>query len=410
MNILLATYWPIPHLGGVWPFMLQVKRRLEQLGHTVDLFGNGPDSPKYYIVNQERELSKEFILPMLQRKLNENANPLLNMDPWVRNVELDRYCLELSAAYFGLDHYDIIHAQDVISALAMSRVKSKHTALVANVHGSLASEVILLLQRNQDPGYRESPVWKYYWALEHYGSAAADVTITSTTWMKNILMQNFSVPEQQISTFQYGLDTDQFWSICAQGTDLTAPPGKKVIICPARLVYIKGLHFLISALQLLNQRRSDWVCWIVGEGDKKEDLMKQAIQAGVDGNVVFLGHRSDIPALLQQADIFVHPSIQDNQPFSVMEAQVSGLPVVVSNAGGLPEMVQHEVTGLVSPVGDVNMLASHLEFLLAHDEVRAHMGAAAKAWGTEYWSMDLMIGNLLKVYQKALWPNKNSVL
>nr|WP_244310758.1 hypothetical protein [Paenibacillus ottowii] len=50
MKILLATYWPIPHLGGVWPFMLQIKRRLELLGHTVDLMGNGPDTLKYHIV------------------------------------------------------------------------------------------------------------------------------------------------------------------------------------------------------------------------------------------------------------------------------------------------------------------------------------------------------------------------
>ncbi|MFB5267227.1 glycosyltransferase family 4 protein [Paenibacillus enshidis] len=399
MNILLAMYWPIPHLGGVWPFMLQIKRELELLGHHVDLFGNSPDGTKYHIVNQGRELSKEFILPLQERKLNEAASPLLHVDSWVRNVELDRYCMELSAAYFGLDHYDLIHTQDVISTLAMNRVKSKHTALVATIHGSLAREFMLW---QQDSGYRESPVWKYYWALEHNGAAAADVTITPTHWLKNILVQDFAVPEQQVSTISNGLDTDKFWSVCAQGTDLTAPDGKKVMICPARLVHIKGLHFLISALQLLKQRRSDWVCWIPGEGDKKEELIQQALAAGIAEDVVFLGQRKDVPALLQQADIFVHPSIQDNMPFSVMEAQVAGLPAVVSNAGGLPEMVQHEVTGLVSAVGEVETLASHLEFLLVHDEVRANMGAAAKAWGTEHWSLEHMIGRYLQAYQRAL--------
>ncbi|MFB5677003.1 glycosyltransferase family 4 protein [Paenibacillus terreus] len=403
MNILLAMYWPIPHLGGVWPFMLQMKRELEQLGHTVDLFGNTPDRSKYHMVNQGKELSKDLVFPVLERKLNETAAPLLQMDSWVRHLELDRHCMELSAAYFGLDHYDIIHTQDIISTLAMSRVKNKHTALVATIHGSLAREYMLW---EQNPGYRESPVWKYYWALEHDGAAAADVTITPTNWLKNILVQDFAVPEQRVSTIPNGLDIDQFRSVCAQSTDITAPYGKKVMICPARLVHIKGLHFLISALQLLKQRRSDWVCWIAGEGDKKEELMQQALAAGIGEDLVFLGQREDVPALLQQADIFVHPSIQDNMPFSVMEAQVSGLPAVVSNAGGLPEMVQHEITGLVSDVGDVNTLASHLEFLLAHDEVRAHLGETAKVWGTEHWSLDHMIGRYLKAYQRALWPNK----
>ncbi|MFB5677007.1 glycosyltransferase family 4 protein [Paenibacillus terreus] len=398
MNILLATYWGIPHLGGVWPFMLQIKRRLEQMGHTVDLLGNTPDSSKFHLVNQGRELGKELILPVLEKRLDEMAAPLLHADSWVRFMELDRYCMELSASYFGLDHYDIIHTQDVISTLAMSRVKKKHTALVANIHGSIAREFMLW---QHDYEYRESPVWKYYWALEHYGASAADVTIASTNWMKNILVQDFEVPEQQICTFQYGLDTDQFWSVSAKGTDITAPYGKKVIICPSRLVHIKGLHFLIAALQLLKQHRSDWVCWIVGEGLIKEELMNQVLQAGIGEDVIFLGHREDVPALLQEADIFVHPSIQDNMPFSVMEAQVSGLPVLVSNAGGLPEMVQHEVTGLISPVGDVNTLASQLDFLLTYDEARVNMGAAAKARGTEHWSMDQMIGRLLQVYHRA---------
>ncbi|MFB5677005.1 glycosyltransferase family 4 protein [Paenibacillus terreus] len=401
MNILLATYWAIPYLGGVWPFMQQLKYGLEQLGHTVDLFGNGTGNPKYHIVNQGRELGKEFVLPILEERLNEKAAPLLHADYWIRFFEMERYCLELSASYFGLGHYDIIHTQDVISTLAMSRVKKKHTALVANIHGSLARELMLMQELNQDSNFQALPAWKYYWALEHYGAGAADVTITSTHWLKNILVQDFAVPEQQFSTFQYGLDADKFWSVCSKGTDVTAPYGKKVIICPARLAQIKGLHFLIPALQLLKQRRSDWVCWIAGDGEKKEELMQQAFAVGIGEDVMFLGQREDVPALLQQADIFVHPSVQDNMPFSVMEAQISGLPAVVSNAGGLPEMVQHEVTGLVSNVGDIDTLASHLEFLLAHDEVRANMGAAARAWGTEHWSIDQMIERYLHVYQRA---------
>jgi glycosyltransferase involved in cell wall biosynthesis len=398
LNILLATYWGIPHLGGVWAFMLQLKHRLELLGHTVDLFGNTMDNSTFHIVNQGREVQKKFILPILEKRLNETAAPVLHTDSWLRNFEMDRYCMELSSAYLGLEHYDIIHTQDVVSTVAMKRVKNKHTALVASIHGSIAREFMLW---HQDSSYRQSPVWKYYSSLEHYGAAVADVTITSTHWLRNFLEEEFRVPKQKMITFQYGLDTDHFWSVSAKGTDITAPYGKKVIICPARLVQIKGLHILIPALQQLKQRRSDWVCWIVGEGAKKEELMQQAFHAGLGEDVIFLGHRDDVPALLQQADIFVQPSLQDNMPFSVMEAQVSGLPVMVSNAGGLPEMVQHEVTGLVSPVGDVDTLTSQLDFLLAHDEVRAKMGAAAKAWGTEHWSMEQMVGKFVQIYDWA---------
>lgn len=79
-----------------------------------------------------------------------------------------------------------------------------------------------------------------------------------------------------------------------------------------------------------------------------------------------------------------------------------GLPAVVSDAGGLPEMVKHEHTGLVSPVGDVEALAAHLQHLLAQDEVRIAMGKHAKAWGTAHWSLDVMIERLVNIYGQAL--------
>jgi len=62
MKILLATHWLIPHVGGVWNFMEQLKNRLEQLGHEVDLLGNSPDYKKIHIVNRGKELAKEALL------------------------------------------------------------------------------------------------------------------------------------------------------------------------------------------------------------------------------------------------------------------------------------------------------------------------------------------------------------
>jgi hypothetical protein len=97
--------------------MLQIKRRLELQGHTVDLMGNGPDIPQYYIVFKNRGLLKNQLLPMLNTKLNEAAVPVLHKDSWVQTVEKDRYCMELAAAYFGVEQYDVFHTQDVIGLL-----------------------------------------------------------------------------------------------------------------------------------------------------------------------------------------------------------------------------------------------------------------------------------------------------
>lgn len=403
MKILLATYWLLPHLGGVWPYMNQIKQKLEAMGHSVDLMGNSPDFTKFHMVSDHREIAKDVLRPLLFAKLNAAASPSLHADRWVYETEIDRYCMELAAAYFGLEQYDLIHTQDVISTRALSRVKPKRTPLVANIHGSIAREVLLAVyHQNPNSELRKLPIWNYYRTMEYYGATSADIALTSTYWMKNLMTEEYGVPSANIDVFQYGLDTDTFWRKYSEGTPIRRPINKKVIICPARLVFIKGIEVLLSALGKLKQARSDWVCWIVGDGDSKSALEQQATALGLRDDVQFLGYRDDIPALLGLADIFALPSIQDNQPFSVMEAQMIGLPSVVSNAGGLPEMVEHGITGLVSPVGDADMMAHHLGLLLQEEAYRKQLGANAQKWGESHWSLDLMIARMLAIYNKAM--------
>lgn len=403
MRILLATFWLVPHVGGVWKFMSQLKERLEAMGHEVDVMGNSPDYAKFHMPNRGWELSKEAVRPMLLSKLDAAHTPSMHADSLIHSYELDRYTMELSALYFGLDRYDIIHTQDVFSARALSRVKPPHVPLIAHLHGSVSEEMKNHFLLHPEFGiYPYSPAWRYFESIEYYGAVSSTLTITANQWQKSLLVHGLGVPEPQVSVFQYGLDTEAFRQNANSGTDLQKPGGKKVIICPARLTFVKGIDVLIEALGLLKQSRQDWVCWIVGEGEKRGELEQQAANLGLQNDVMFLGERHDVPALLTLSDIFVHSCIQDNQPFSVMEAQMAGLPVCVSEAGGLPEMVEHGVTGLVSPVRDSFALSEQLKLLLDNESLRLEIGHHAKAFAAAHWSLDLMIERVLGIYHSAL--------
>lgn len=403
MKILLATHWLIPHVGGVWNFMQQLQGRLEQLGHEVDLLGNSPDHTKIHIVNRGKELAKASILPMLNAKLNAQTAPGLNQSYAIRHYEFERYCMELAAAYFGLDSYDIIHTQDSFSTRSLSRVKPKRTPLVSHVHGSVTREMKEHFRANPSLGVAEnSPAWRYFPALEYYAAMSSDLTIAANQWSKNILMTECGVPDYRITVFQYGLEMAAFQAKYNAGSPIQPPPGKKVIICPARLVYVKGIHVLIDALAILKRMRSDWVCWIVGDGDMRAQLEEQTVRLALQQDVFFLGEYNNVPALLSKSDIFVHPCIQDNQPFSLMEAQMAGLPSVVSTAGGLPEMVTHGHTGLLAPVGDAAGTAEQLRILLEQDNYRRALGENARVFALKQWSLDLMIERLMRVYYGAI--------
>jgi L-malate glycosyltransferase len=81
------------------------------------------------------------LLPLLKAKLNVSTYPVLHANPHVNYAEFQRYMFELAAAYFNNDGYDVIHTQDVISTIALARVRHPHTAMVATLHGCVAHEI-----------------------------------------------------------------------------------------------------------------------------------------------------------------------------------------------------------------------------------------------------------------------------
>ncbi len=266
MRVLLATYWPVPHVGGVWNYMLQQKKKLEQFGHKVDLLGYDEDNTSVYIVNENRKIERSKLLPLLEAKIDANSYPAIHANDLVKYTEFQRYIYELSSAYLGLDKYDIIHTQDVISTACINRVRPKHIPLVATLHGSVAHEIRhqLTTIHQSDTSFMARA---YYDELERIGATSAEVTIVANQWLKNILTSEFQVPNEQIKVLHYGFDTENFIKRSKEKSRIQPPRDKKVIIYSGRLVELKGVHHLISALAQLKDIRDDWVCWIIGNGD-----------------------------------------------------------------------------------------------------------------------------------------------
>jgi glycosyltransferase involved in cell wall biosynthesis len=401
MKILLATYWSIPHVGGVWGYMVQLRKKLESLGHEVDMLGYDEDNISVYIVNENRKIDSEKILPLLNAKLTPETYPAIYANDLVKYTEFHRYVYELSAAYLGLNKYDVIHTQDVISTASIDRVRPKHSTLVATLHGSVAYEI-----RNQLNTIHKSNTSYmarvYFDELERIGATSADVTIVANEWMKNILTNDFQVPNEQIKVLHYGFDTESFIKRSKEKSSIKRPKDKKVIIYTGRLVELKGVQHLISALSELKKARKDWVCWIVGNGDYQAELKAQSKVLGLEEDIFFFGKRDDIPSLLTNSDIFVLPSLLENQPLSVIEAQIAGKAIIVSDVGGLPEIIEDGVTGIITPAGDTKTLFKKINLLLNDDKLRQRLGSNAKKWGMTHWSIDKGVKHLIEIYNSAI--------
>lgn len=162
--------------------------------------------------------------------------------------------------------------------------------------------------------------------------------------------------------------------------------GKKglVFIATSRLVKSKGIGELIEAFSLIDTKNSQ--LWLVGDGPDSSLFMKQA---KVNKRIKFLGYRNDVPSLLQQADVFVHPSYHEAFCLSLIEAAMVGLPLIATNTGGNPEIVSKDV-GLLVPIKDAQKLAEAMN-QLAQTDVREIMGKAAWSKAHEHFDFQQIV-------------------
>jgi glycosyltransferase involved in cell wall biosynthesis len=150
-----------------------------------------------------------------------------------------------------------------------------------------------------------------------------------------------------------------------------------VVIAVSRLVRHKGYLELLAAMRDVPAE-----LWVVGErlpSDRGEDLAPHFAASAPGGKLRLLGYREDVPALLAAADIFVLPSHFEGLPMSVIEAMLSGLPVVATGIKGPREQVAEGETGLLVPPRTVAPLAAALRRLATDAALRARMGAAGRA-------------------------------
>lgn len=151
-----------------------------------------------------------------------------------------------------------------------------------------------------------------------------------------------------------------------------------VIGIVGRLDPDKGHDDTVKAFFSIASAHPDAHLVIVGDGPRFAAIQGAVAQAGLDQRVLLTGWRSDVPRLLTAMDIFAHPSRREPFGLAVVEAMAHGLPVVAYADGATPEIVQHGITGLLAPPGDIDTLAYHLSSLLDKPDIGRRMGKQGK--------------------------------
>jgi glycosyltransferase involved in cell wall biosynthesis len=175
---------------------------------------------------------------------------------------------------------------------------------------------------------------------------------------------------------------------------------KIVILYVGQLIPQKGIETLLDAMRSLPEHA---VVWILGEGGSRTNLESRVVREGFPHRVTFWGIQDRTEPFFQAADIAVCPSIWHEAAGLVnLEAAASGLPVVASDIGGIPEFVADRVTGLLHRPGDTAHLASRLNTLIADEALRRRFGARGRERAMNEFSPTVAIPRNMAIYDDLL--------
>lgn len=175
--------------------------------------------------------------------------------------------------------------------------------------------------------------------------------------------------------------------------------GSSVIVNLARLTEQKAQRDLLSALKSILHQGRDAQLLLVGDGELRPQLEREIRKSGLEDRVFLLGFRSDSREILQLADIFALPSLEEGLPMSLLEAMATELPVVVSTVGAMPDVVRDRREGLLVPPGDSVRLTSALLELIDHPSFSATLAAGARERVEALFSSQRMYEQYRTVYE-----------
>ena len=217
------------------------------------------------------------------------------------------------------------------------------------------------------------------------------------------------VPPERITIIPSGVDCEHFHfadpaARTAARAELEMAPDAMVLATVGMLEARKGHRHLLEALARIVRggEGANMICLIAGDGSLRAELQRDAELLGIARQVRFLGRVDDVRTVLAATDIFVFPSMREGLGVAVLEAAASGLAIVASDTGGIGDVIESGVNGILVKPGDSEALAGAIERMAAAPSERAAMGQAARTRAERDFAMTTMAARTVELYRSCL--------
>ena len=301
---------------------------------------------------------------------------------------------------------DLIHGQGTVTYLLLSLFFGRKS--VQTIHGIYRNEQ-LAISRNQN---RILTRFKFFCKskLEHYYLKKVKNVIAITNEITELLA---SEGNKEVNIFSINNPIDiGFFHDYKSKFSLYLKNG-----CsdkPIRLLFVaaitprKGLHILVQSFKKIAVRYTNVYLTVAGIWDWAPDYVQEQMSSCSDlissGRVEFTGgiERNRLIDLFMTSDIFVLPSFAESAPMVISQALCAGLPVISTNVGGIPEMVEHGITGLLVEPGNEAAFEQALSSLIGNSDFRERMGKAAKSIGFSRYHPESVASATLSAYKQII--------
>ncbi len=408
MRICLISreYPPDTGWGGIGAYTFQHARALKQLGHDVVVVSlTGKDC-----VNDTdilTDASDSSFVPVYRASWHHLFDQLSTV--WI-SLPYSLFALKSSFALWrkflqlhSEAPFDVVEAPEHLGE-ALFACLCKVCPLVVRLH-TPHSKFIVEGYHNLSSGFDQQLLS----ILERMTMLEADLLSSPSEDLAHYVSTDCGIKLDDIEIVRNPVDCDKF---TPQGPLALQSDGRVTVFFAGRLEERKGVHYLIEAVALVLQQEKAVRFVIVGAdtdtGPGKTSVLKalklKLAQSGCEAAVSFVSHvpLEQMSSYYRSADICVVPSLYENAPYTVLEAQSCGKPVVGTSAGGSKEYIKDGVSGLVVPVSNAQALADAIVKLVCDQELRLSMGQAARALSLAEFDKKVIVERALVTYEQAI--------
>jgi len=393
-HVLLITSFPSSGYGGV---VNQIKNLVASLNGNNDLFVDSFYMPK--VLDRWLILGCMFVF----NRFYNGFGTLLGI--WLRQLIMGYLLL--------MQHkkYDLLHFQDPFIVPLMNRYKAlkrdqDSKIILSNYALGSVTDEALFYKGLSNTLVQTDPIWRKINRWESEAYKTAKIIITDSKVSADLLVQHFGFDHKKIRIVYPGIDHEKYHQISEEEKSLKRinygfDSEDVVITTIAALNRMKGYCTLLNAISLLNNSSRRYKFVIIGKGPMKYSLESRAKELNIQKRVTFCGYVEDPKEILTISDIFILPSHKESTSLAMVEAALSGVPILATSVGGAHELFKHMESAYLVDPNNPYQIREGIEWMLSNYSRRRDIASKAYEIVSNNCIISVMAKNYSDIYLNA---------